>query len=153
LRLKLPLPAGLPRPHRLDAERWRRTGPSCPCRCGAPDGHHEPLLLWAHARAAEESLVVSRLQPNLGRLLHQSAWECACQARGGRLASFEHQRGRPSAMVARPDSPEHHGLPWPPPALPPVLAHACSPVEVRLPRPRCQRRWHRRLRWIQWRCL
>jgi hypothetical protein len=58
---------------KLDAERRRRTGPSCPSRCGAPDGHHEPLLLRAHARVAEESPVASRLQPDMGRLLHQSA--------------------------------------------------------------------------------
>ncbi|KAK1663167.1 hypothetical protein QYE76_051326 [Lolium multiflorum] len=47
-------------------------------------------------------------------------------ARGGRPASFELQRGRPSAVVARPDSPGRHGLPWPPPALPssqPTRAH------------------------------
>ncbi|KAK1620864.1 hypothetical protein QYE76_026381 [Lolium multiflorum] len=43
------LPAGLPRPDRLVAKRRRRTGPSSPSRCGARDGHHEPLLLRAHA--------------------------------------------------------------------------------------------------------
>ena len=68
MRLELPLPAGLPRPDRLVAERRRRTGPSSPSRCGARDGHHEPLLLRAHARAAEESPVASRLQPDLGKL-------------------------------------------------------------------------------------
>ncbi|KAK1698856.1 hypothetical protein QYE76_015553 [Lolium multiflorum] len=46
--------------------------------------------------------------------------------RGGRPASFELQRGRPSAVVARPDSPGRHGLPWPPlryPQSQPTRAH------------------------------
>src|SRR3954464_11178031 len=73
LRLELPLPAGLLCPRRLDAERRRRAGSSCPSRCGASDGHHEPLLLRAHAGAAEESQMASRLFPDLESLLRGSA--------------------------------------------------------------------------------
>src|SRR4051812_37536505 len=71
--LELPLPAGLLCPCRLDAESRRRACSSCTSRCGAPDVHHEPLLLRAHAGAAEESQIASRLFPYLGSLLRGSA--------------------------------------------------------------------------------
>ena len=73
LRLELPLPTRLRRPRWLVAEHRRRAGPSCPSRFGAPGGHHEPLLPRAHSEAADGSPLGSRLPPDLGRLLHQSA--------------------------------------------------------------------------------
>src|SRR3954467_12478188 len=87
LRLELPLPAGLLCPRRLDTERRGRAGSSCPSRCGALDSHHEPLLLRAHAGAAEESQMASRLFPYLGSLLRRFARDGARQARGVRHTS------------------------------------------------------------------
>ncbi|KAK1660804.1 hypothetical protein QYE76_048963 [Lolium multiflorum] len=63
----------------------------------------------------------------LGRASSSIGVRGARQARGGRPASFELQRGRPSAVVARPNSPGRHGPPWPPPALPSPSPRALPP--------------------------